>query len=237
MSRVKRSGCIPLLAVLCAVLQACAITNHIARPVEPDPGARIVVLADVEISVMTAGGMLEPRADWTESGRMFLLQSLDALLGRKSQTLVRYQDSSEPDVAYADAQILKLHDVVGTTIFKHRMGAPVELLPTVKDRFDWSLGPGVRALGERHGAQYALIVFVRDGHESAGRIFAGIAAAAIAGVVLAPPRKEGFASLVDLSTGDLLWFNHVDFQPSGDDLRTEPGAGDIAESLLDGYPL
>ena len=51
---------------------------------------------------------------------------------------------------------------------------PGSALATKKDakgkpRMDWSLGPGVAALREATGADYALFTYVRDSYASGGR--------------------------------------------------------------------
>jgi len=59
--------------------------------------------------------------------------------------------------------------------------------------------------------------------------------AAILGVGVPGGRQISFASLVDLDTGDIVWFN---FLVSGTgDLRDPNSARDSVDSLLAGFPL
>jgi hypothetical protein len=45
----------------------------------------------------------------------------------------------------------------------------------------------------------------------------------------------GFASLVDLRTGRIVWFNQMSNQSGS--LKEAKGAGDTVKNLLDGMPL
>ena len=78
-------------------------------------------------------------------------------------------------------------------------------LPSKGENFDWSLGPGVASIGQQHDADYALFVHYRDYQASGGRVAFAILAAA-AGVGVPMGGEMGFASLVDLKTGDIVWF-------------------------------
>jgi hypothetical protein len=61
-----------------------------------------------------------------------------------------------------------------------------------------------------------------------------IAAAAVLGVGLHGGAQVGFASLVDLNTGNVVWFNQL-ARGSGD-MRTPETARETARALLNGMP-
>ena len=106
-------------------------------------------------------------------------------------------------------------------------------LPSKGENFDWSLGPGVASIGQQHDADYALFVHYRDYQASGGRVaFAVLAAAAGVGVPMGG--EMGFASLVDLKSGDIVWFNRV-IAGSGE-LRKPDGAAATVNGLLAGIP-
>jgi hypothetical protein len=110
---------------------------------------------------------------------------------------------------------------------------PVHRLPTKDGKFDWSLGAGVGHFRERTGADYALFVFLRDSYASPGRV-ALIVGAALLGVGIPGGQQYGFASLVDLRTGDIIWFNRL-IDPGGD-LRTPEPARKAIKTLLTDLP-
>src|SRR5258706_14831613 len=83
------------------------------------------------------------------------------------------------------------------------------------------------------GSDYALFLFSHDAYGSAGRKTAQIFGA-LMGVYIAPGVHIGYAGLVDLKTGDVVWLN-ADPQMGGD-VRTAEGATKRVTQLLAGLP-
>ena len=79
----------------------------------------------------------------------------------------------------------------------------------------------------------ALFIYINDSYSSGGRILA-IFAVAILGVGMSGGQQAGFASLVDLSNGDVVWFNYLNSTTG--DLRTEEPALKTVELLLKDLP-
>jgi hypothetical protein len=102
-------------------------------------------------------------------------------------------------------------------------------LPSKQGKFDWSLGPSVAAISRSHQADYALFLYVRDSYATAGRV-AVIAVAAILGVGVPGGSQIGFSSVVDLKTGDIVWFNWL--ARGHGDLRTPEAAGETVKALV-----
>jgi hypothetical protein len=218
-------------------LGGCAQTTALTR--KPD-GARpaspriLVMPSDVQLSELTAGGMLEPKAEWTEKAQGHIAAALRRHLEARNARLVPYEaPETDRSRAHRHVQLLKLHDAVGGAIIFHKYGPPQLRLPTKED-FDWTLGRGATALRDEYGADYALFVLFRDTYASAGRV-ALIVGAAILGVGLPAGQQVGFASLVDLQTGDVAWFNRL-LDPSGD-LRSGEPARKAVDKLLAELPL
>jgi hypothetical protein len=201
----------------------------------PAGAARLVIMpVDIQLSELTAGGLLEAKAEWTERGREHVAVALERHLQARGVTLVPYTapGAGAGDEA-AEAQLMKLHDAVGGAILVHKY-VPVLFLPTKENRFDWTLGTSVRSVQARTGADYALFVFLRDSYASAGRV-ALMVGAALVGVGVPGGQQVGVASLVDLRSGDILWFNRL-VSPAGD-LRTPEPAAKAVQSLLIELPL
>jgi hypothetical protein len=109
----------------------------------------------------------------------------------------------------------------------------MQTLPSKNREFDWSLGPDIRSIGEQYDADYAFFVFYRDYQASGGRIFFSVLAA-VAGVGVSTGWEGGFASMVDLKTGDIVWFNMV-LAGSGE-LRNADGAAATVNKLFKDMP-
>jgi hypothetical protein len=225
------------LAACCLLLLVgCAATSSLRAEAWQRPAGDAAVLLmtpDIELSELTAGGMLQPKADWTEQAKQHVVVAVRDELAQKKIRLTIYEAPADPDREKADVRLLKLHDAVGGTIIIHKF-LPQQGLPTKDGRFDWTLGTGVRALQERTGADYAVFVLLRDSYSSAGRV-ALMMGAALLGVAVPGGRQVGFVSLVDLRTGDIVWLNRL-VDPTGD-LRTAEPTRRAVKALLNGFPL
>jgi hypothetical protein len=207
----------------------------------PERGARVLRMpTDIEVSVLTMGGLREPRADWTAAAREHVDAELDEFLAAHGESMVRYEYPDDAERTRHHVQVMKLHEVVGNAILLHKvkqggsLGTPAVPLPTVEQGFDYSLGPDPGGLADEFDAEYALFVFLRDSHQSGGHVAAS-AAAAVLGVYLPGGGQVGFASLVDLRRGDLVWFGHL--AREGGDLRDRSSAEEAVRQLLTDFPL
>jgi hypothetical protein len=84
------------------------------------------------------------------------------------------------------------------------------------------------------GARYALFSWLRDSYASAERKAAMIGLALL-GIGISGGQQVGYASLVDLETGRVVWFNRLARQ-SGD-LREAESAAETVDALLSEFPV
>jgi hypothetical protein len=226
------------LGLIVLVATGCAQTKAFHRGERITGRASVVRVLlmppDIELYELTAGGMLDPRADWTVAARSQVMAALREELTEKKARLVHYEPPvGNPSKDYAHDQLVKLHEAVGGVILTHKYTAGFEL-PGKGDKFDWGLGRGVNVLREDYNTEFALFIYLRDSYASAGRV-AFIIGAAFFGVGIPAGRQLGFASLVDLETGDVVWFNRLDSATG--DLRTVEPARNAVKALLEDLPL
>lgn len=222
------------LAFLCAPLCACdAASPRLAEsaPIAWSGTARTIVLAtpDIELSELTAGGAEAPRADWTKSAIELTRKEITATLGARGVKIAE----ADTGASARESQIVKLNSAVGQAILLHLYYSPIKL-PDKGGALDWTLGPGTAVLRDRYHGDYALFVHVRDTYSSTGRQ----ALMGVAALLLVPVPggfQSGFASLVDLRTGRIVWFNRL-LSVNGD-LRNPNDARDTVGELLKGLPL
>lgn len=192
--------------------------------------AKVVVMpVDVELFSLSAGGVPEPKADWTASAQGHMKTALSALTGRLGLL------SEQLDERAADefAEPIALHAAVARSIALHHSLGGGWALPTKEGRLDWSFGDAMKSLQARTGAQYGLFVWVRDSYASAERKLAMVGLALL-GVGLTGGAQVGYASLVDLDSGRVLWFNRL-ARGSGD-LREAESATESIQALMAGFP-
>lgn len=222
-------------------LTGCAATKDFSsvKTLTPDatavaparPLTLVLMPTDIELSVLTAGGTLQPQAAWTDAAKTHLVTALREAPPLAGKQLVNYTPPAAGDpVASTISEIEHLHRAVGLAIMTHKMAVP---LPTKKDRFDWSLGNDVAVLKSHTKADYALFIYLRDSFSSGGRILTQLFAGAL-GVGLEGGQQIGFASLVDLTSGNVVWFNFL--QSLTGDTRDLDGAEATVANLLQGMP-
>jgi hypothetical protein len=227
---------IVFVAAAAVTLAACQSSSlQLTKELKRNAGEASVVImpSDVQLFELSAGGSLEPRGDWTQSATSYLTSALHTEGETRRIHLVAYDDSNvSADQSDQIRQVSKLFGVIGDEIVIHQYSGPMQL-PTKDGSFNWSIGPAVQALRNRSGADYALLTYLRDSYADAGRI-ALIAIAAIAGVGVQGGVQTGYAALVDLNTGDIVWFNRL-IRGTGD-ARDLGGARGTARALLEGFP-
>lgn len=230
-------------AILIAIALVVAVTGCNTRThqlvttlnrTEQQPPRIVLMPLDVELSLLSAAGMPEPRADWTQQAKGLLHDAIRAEQQSRDIRMVVYDDSvtaggTEQDLMH---QLLKLHGVVGNSILIHQYN-PQLALPSKNGAFEWSLGPGAKALKQKYNADYALFVWVRDSYSSGGRVALILVGAAL-GIGIPGGQQLGFASLVELETGNVVWFNLL--ARGHGDLRHAEGAQNTAVNLLSQLP-
>ena len=242
--RVLRGSGAALAA--CLALGACVQTRQYAdlQFTPPQGDYRLLVLRpDVTVGSLTTGGMVEPRADWTEQARSNIIAALRAQQAARGGKLTIVEHRNElPGVAEQElADVERLNFVVDESIVEHKYLG--DYLPTKRRTgLDWTLGEDAVRLGQKGGYDYALFLHAEDEVASRGRIALGVIGLAGCIVGFCAPNVGGaeqldYASLVDLRTGDVVWFNVVDAasQVPGikfGDLRTPEGAAQMVERLL-----
>jgi hypothetical protein len=220
-----------LALVALVVLSACAVTNTATFSGQFDPppaSSRVLVMTpNVQLHILGAAGMPEPREDWSVAGRDNLSTHITAFVQAENHT----PSALDPATAMEGrvGQIIRLHDAVGGSLMGRAM------LPTQRDRFEWTLGEGVRELGTAHNADYALFVGAYGTYASAGRV-AMMVGLAVLGVGIPLGNQVVYASLVDLRTGNIIWFNTVLAAP-GQDMRDPEGAASLVRSMMEDAPL
>jgi hypothetical protein len=220
MSRV-----VPRLAVLAtaaglAMLSGCTTitTSHVSELRHSAPHSKIVLMPlDVELMEMSVGGVLEPKPEWTAAARAFITEEVRAQKAAIGFDLEEYADDGPPDEQELVDQNRK----------------PMQELRSLGEKPKWSLGEEVRVLREKSGADYALFVHVRDSYASDGRKLVMIAGAALK-MGLMGGVQSGFASLVDLKTGDIVWFNQLG--RAAGDLRAREPASETVKILFTEFP-
>ena len=234
MRAAAAAALIALATIVLGTVAAPAAAQTASRNYAPGfsqrtPGSKIVVVqTDMELYSQSAGGVLEPRADWTEAAQKHFRAALMAQKKVVGDHTIELQERDMDELAQLNA----LHGAVADAVFVHHMMRAPQL-PTKDGLLDWTLGEAVQPLRERSGADYALFFWIRDSYASAERK-AAMVAMALLGVGISGGVQVGYASLVDLRTGRIVWFNNL--ARGFGDLREAEPARETVESLLKDFP-
>jgi hypothetical protein len=234
---MKRGWGAALAAMMLVVASPAAAQEKSA--VRPDlllkPGTARILLIRPKITVgaQSTGGMFEPNADWTQQARENLGAALSVAQTKLGNAVVVAPDPVGAKAAQL-AAYQALFSVVADSVIEYQFFKG-NRLPTKKraGQFDWTLGRGVADIGRDSGCDYALFLITDDQYGSTGRKVLQVFAA-MARVSVPVGVHKGFAGLVDLKTGDLVWLN-ADLQMGGD-VRTADGATRRMGQLLAGFP-
>jgi len=191
----------------------------------------------VRTGAQSTGGMFEPNGDWTDQAR----KNIEAALTERQKNLGN-RVIAAPD-SYGDQAILvqefsALFAAVSQSVIEYQFFTG-NRLPTKKHDnkahvFEWSLGNGVAALPGAKDADYALFIYNKDAYGSTGRKLLQIVALLGPGIAVKSGEHAGYAGLIDLKTGDLLWLNADGAM--GGDVRTAEGAQKRVAELLEDFP-
>lgn len=235
-------------AIVGAILLLCVANFGLAHAQErtavrqgftlpPNSGKTILLFRPtIRVGAQSTGGMFEPNADWTAQGREHIGLSLKQLQDRLGNHVV---EASEPVGAQAQivAEHMALFAAVSTSVINYQFFVG-NRLPTKKrdnrnDVFEWTLGSQVANLPGAADADYGLFIYTEDQYGSTGRKVLQ-AFAMLGGIGVQSGVHKGYAGLVDLKTGELLWLN-ADGQMGGD-VRTPEGAEKRIRQLLEEFP-
>lgn len=194
----------------------------------------IVMRPDVSFGLLTTGGRVERREDWSEQARAAIMTALVAQQsgrgGRTTIAATMAEAGADPALV---ANLEQLHRAVGRSIQVHNY-IPAGRLPTKAGRFDWTLGEEAVAFGRATGHDYALFLHAEDAVSSTGRValrVLGMAGCIVgACIVVSGKTRLAYASLVNLRTGQVVWYNVL--TSSVGDIRTAEGAEATVRSLL-----
>jgi hypothetical protein len=236
---------IALAVALSVTSSACVQTRQFSdvQFTPPQGDYRLLVMRpDVTVNSLTTGGVPDPRADWTEQARTHIINAVRAQQAeRGGKVLVLARRNELPGIDEQQiADLERLHVAVGNSIALHKYSGAA--LPTKRGKgIEYTLGADAVNLGRRTGYDYALFLYAQDNIASTGRTALQVLGVAGCFVGFCAPsggsNQFAYASLVDLRTGEVVWFNvlQTGSQLPGikfGDIRTAEGATQMVERLL-----
>jgi hypothetical protein len=231
-----------VLALACSLAPAAQAQERTATKqgstLATNSGKTILVFRPaVSVGAQSTGGLFEPNADWTDKAR----KNIETVLAER-QAKLGNRVITAPEAFGEDAQRVEeytnLFAAVSRAVIQYQFFVGNRLATKKRDNkagvFDWSLGEGVRDLPGAKDADYALFIYNRDAYGSTGRKLLQVAALLVASTAVQSGEHAGYAGLVDLKTGDLVWLNADGAM--GGDVREVDGAQKRIGQLLEEFP-
>ena len=218
----------------CILMAGCVSPNvvyHSGSALEAPLHPSLTVLhPDAVVSLQTSGGLLEPRADWSEKAAQSFLDAMHAHLFDAGVDFTDAPAGSEDD-EYAMWQSINLTlDAVELAMLKGSIGDSRAYVMDKAQR---------ERVVESTGADYALALVFRSNRSSGGRIATSLLVG-LAGVSMEHNRARFRCALIDLRDGHVKWANFdandamVSFNPDSD---SEKQWRKVADFLMSEFPL
>lgn len=207
--------------------------NKVGFNLKPGTARIVLVRPNIRVGAQSTGGMNEPNADWTRDARTNIELALNIAVQKLGNVVINYDEGATGE-ALVMSEYSQLFGAVAGSVIEYQFFVG-NRLPTKKRKnsFEWSIGSGVGKLRSLEGADYALFINTHDEYGSTGRKVLQIVAM-MGGIGVASGVHAGYAGLVDLHTGELVWLNAD--REMGGDVRTKDGAEKRVAQLLEGFP-
>lgn len=255
-TKALKSAFLALAGASMFAMSAPAAADDLARTgfTFPEDGTMKIVVfrPDVSVGSQKVSGLVEPNAEWTEAART----NIQAKLVERAEALnanLEFIDELEGEDAKLLTEYRALFEAVAGSVFTHVTAGDNLASKMTEEKYtrggrtrtrkvqmlDWTLGPGASQLREATDADYAMFVFTNDAYGDGGRKAAqavGMLGCLIGVcVTISSGVHVGYAGLVELETGNIVWFN-TDLSIGGDPREVE-GAEKRVRQLMEGFPL
>ena len=198
------------------------------------PHKTVLLPLDIKVKEFSSGGLLDEIGSSTLEAKNIFQDQLTQVIETKDIDLVNLPSALSAEEQAKVEEYVALYNVVaGNAIAYTGQLAPPAWKHKIK-HFDYTLGPGLRFLKEKTGADTALLITGEDVISTSGRK-AAFVIAAIFGVAIPLGHTFIVGGLVDLDTGDILWLNHT-VEVSEKTFLKNQDVNEMLTSLYQNYP-
>ena len=242
MDRVCKKISYLLITVLSISLAGCGGTVRrykihytLLEHTRPVPHKVLVLPADISVYHISTGGVTEEIKKWSDLAN----RNARAAIESYAKQSKKFQLVPMPKLTRHEKRIMNehiaLYNIVG------RMGLSYFSGPWQhkRSKFDYSIGPGLKFLADKTGADTAMLTVGIDYVSSGGRKAAAVGLL-LAGIFIGHGARVplGYSSLVvgliDLRTGNLLWIKRE--HDSVRTLRNAQHVNELFSRLMADYP-
>ncbi|MFO1435786.1 MAG: hypothetical protein U1F34_05295 [Gammaproteobacteria bacterium] len=189
----------------------------------------------ITVNEISVGGVAEPVPQWSKTATSNVAAAVSQVVSSTTGAQFVPMPTLGTDEQSMVDEHLALYEMVAYSAYLHTGALGSEQAwPQKVARFDYTVGPGLKFLKEKTGADAALIVVGEDNESSSGRKAAFIIAAMF-GIGLQLGYSGITAGIVNLDTGNVLWLDFAINQATID-LRTPQGSKELVEAAFQNFP-
>lgn len=196
------------------------------------PHKTLVLEVDVTIKEVTVGGVEEEVPAWSKQGTNNVREALSKHFNQDKKNKIQLMET--PKLTDSELENLKqnlaLYRRVAYSIIDVTYSYKQQWWMHKVQKFDYTIGSGLKSLGERTGADSAIVIIGEDKASTAGR---KVAAFFLDSVSYGHSYLN--AAFINLKTGDILWYNYV-YQYKGADMREAGDTQNLVNELFNEYP-
>lgn len=208
------------------------LTDNEVRIIKPQK--TVLLPLDIKVKEFSSGGLLDEIGSSTSQAKNIFQNQLPQVIETKNIDLVNLPATLPAEEQAKVEEYIALYNVVAANAIAYTgQLAPPAWKHKIK-HFDYTLGPGLRFLKEKTGADTALFITGEDVISTSGRK-AAFVVAAIFGVAIPLGHTFIVGGLVDLETGDILWLNHT-VEVSDKTFLKDQDVNEMLSTLYLNYP-
>ncbi len=232
--------------VVCAALIAGCATHDTSinrslskQPDRPLPRRILLAHPDIRLHEVSTGGVVEKVDEWSNTASESAVKSLEALAKSTNMfELVPPSTLSDAERATLEQYSALYILVAGSANLAQR--SPYAAWKQRASEFDYTLGPGLTPVADHQKLDAVVFLVGTDHISSAGRkaaMVVGVLSSALFGFGYIPTSIPAFvtAGVVDMRTGEVLWFS-TETRSGGGDLRDPAIVTSVVEDLFKTYP-
>ena len=237
MSTTRRNLTFSTLVLACLLLAGCATgvesrqrIHHslIGAPDSKLPQRAVVIPVEITVKEMSAGGVTEKVDTWSKQASSNVENAIQSTLKQRGRlTVVPFPKLGTSDQTLVE-QYRALYEQVATAAFIYGRQWQHK-----NERFDYTMGDGLKFLKEKTGADVAVFTIGEDVVTTGGRQAAAFFASLV-GVGIQLGHSFLTMGVVSLETGDVLWYNY-DVSYANLDMREPGDAKKMVENVAEGY--
>jgi hypothetical protein len=228
------------LLVSGCTFQNTALHKNLSQQADrPLPRRILLAQPDVRVHEISAGELVEEVDEWSKTASAHAAKSVEAL-AQSTRLFELVEPAKLPD---AERAKLEQYGALYALVAGSAYGAqhsPYDAWRTRAADFDYTLGPGLASIADSQKIDAVLYVVGTDYISSSSRKAAmafGIMLGLFTGTYVGPESKPLFlsAGVVDMHTGELLWYSTESHSGSAD-LRDPALMNSVVDDLFKTYP-